>query len=213
MTATTIPSLPEPPPFDLPDTAPTGNKVIDHLLKRRSVVAKEMVGPGPTDDELQTILRVATRVPDHGKLAPWRIQILRGAGQRRLGDLFARLFAADNPTANEKQIAFERDRPSRAPLLLVVTSKPIIPHKIPAFEQTMSVGAVCQNILNAATALGYGAQWLSEWPAFRREVHELLGHDGPHDQIAGFMYIGTAPNPPSERPRPVVEGVCSEWLG
>ncbi|MEM1400899.1 MAG: nitroreductase [Pseudomonadota bacterium] len=213
MTVSTLPSLPEPAPFEEPDLTLTGTPALDHLLKRRSVVAKEMIGPGPDDTQLRHILRAATRVPDHGKLAPWRIQILREAGQRKLGDLFAELFAADNPTANEKQIGFERDRPLRAPLLLVVTSKPIIPHKIPAIEQTLSAGAVCQNILNAATALGFAAQWLSEWPCFRPEVRALLGHDSPHDQIAGFMYIGSAASPPKERPRPVIDAVATVWEG
>lgn len=213
MTARTLPPLPEPPAFEMPDLTPVGNPVIDHLLTRRSLVAKDMTGPGPDEAALKLILRAGTRVPDHGKLAPWRIQILHEAGQMRLGDRLAEIFQAEYPTANEKQIAFERERPCRAPLLLVVTSKPIVPHKVPLMEQVMSSGAVCQNILVAAGALGFAAQWLTEWPAFRPEVLEFLGHTGEHDQIAGLIYVGSAPVRPAERPRPVIDAVATVWEG
>ena len=203
----------EPPAFDQPDLTLCGDPVVDHLLRRRSVVAKDMIGPGPDEAALRLILRAGTRVPDHGKLAPWRIQILKEAGQHRLGTLFAELFQADHPDANDKQVAFERDRPRRAPLMLVVASTPVVPHKIPLMEQRMSAGAVCQNILVAASALGYATQWITEWPAFRDEVLQALGHTGPEDRIAGFIYLGTAPERPSERTRPVLEAVASVWEG
>lgn len=186
---------------------------IDLLLTRRSVSVKLITEPGPTDEQLDLILRAATRVPDHGKLAPWRIQILRKAGQRRLGDRLAELFARAIPEANEKQIEFERQRPQRAPLLLVVTSKVRKNHKIPEMEQTLSGGAVCQNILIAAQALGVAANWITEWPAYRPEVIELLGHNPGTDKIIGFVYLGTAAEKPDERPRPPLEDVVSEWTG
>ncbi len=184
---------------------------IDLLLKRRSVVAANITEPGPDADALETILRAATRVPDHGKLTPWRIQVLRKDGQSRLGDLFADLFAKEIPEANEKQIEFERQRPQRAPVLLVVTAKITKPHKIPELEQLLSGGAVCTNMLIAANALGFCAQWLTEWPAYRPEITRALGHDPETDQIIGFIYIGTPVEPPSERPRPALEDVVSEW--
>ncbi len=186
---------------------------IDLLLKRRSVVAANITGPGPDAAALETILRAATRVPDHGKLAPWRIQVLHDAGQRRLGDLFAELFAREIPEANEKQIEFERQRPQRAPVLLVVTSKIVKPHKIPELEQLLSGGAVCTNMLIAANALGFCGQWLTEWPAYRPEIARALGHDPETDQIIGFIYIGTPVEPPTERPRPELDAVVSEWTG
>ena len=186
---------------------------IDLLLKRRSVVAANITGPGPDAAALETILRAATRVPDHGKLAPWRIQVLQKEGQQRLGDLFADLFAKEIPEANEKQIEFERQRPQRAPVLLVVTSKIVKPHKIPELEQLLSGGAVCTNMLIAANALGFCAQWLTEWPAYRPEITRALGHDPECDQIIGFVYIGTPVEPPTERPRPELDAVVSEWTG
>ncbi len=188
-------------------------EMIDLLLKRRSVSVRLITEPGPSEEQLDLILRAATRVPDHGKLAPWRIQILRKDGQRRLGDFLAALFAREMPEANEKQIEFERQRPQRAPLLLVVTSKPRPSPKVPELEQLLSGGAVCQNILVAAQALGVAANWITEWPAFRPEVVEHLGHDPATDRILGFFYLGTASERPDERPRPALEDVVSEWAG
>lgn len=187
--------------------------MIDLLLARRSVSVRLIADPGPTEEQLELILRAATRVPDHGKLAPWRIQILRRDGQRRLGDFLAGLFARETPEANEKQIAFERQRPQRAPLLLVVTSRVQPGHKVPEIEQLLSGGAVCQNILVACQALGVAANWITEWPAYRREVVAHLGHDPETDRIIGFLYLGTATEKPEERPRPALETVVSEWTG
>ena len=186
---------------------------VELLLSRRSVVAANIVPPAPDPEALNTMLRIATRVPDHGKLAPWRIQILREDGQRRLGDLVARLFADANPTASEKQIAFERQRPQRAPLMLAVTAKLRPAHKIPEMEQILSAGAVCYSLLVAAKALGYAAQWLTEWPAYRPEVVEALGHNPSIDRIVGFIYVGTAAAAPDERPRPALDEVVAEWTG
>lgn len=192
------------------DTAPSA---LDLILTRRSTKAFDLVEPGPDPDELEALLRAATRVPDHGKLTPWRIQVLEKQGQAALGDFLAELFAREIPEANDKQIAFERDRPQRAPLLLVVTSKPKTPHKIPDLEQLLSAGAVCTTLLHAANALGYGAQWLTEWPAYRPEVCRHLGHDPDNDQIVGLVYIGTRAQAPDERPRPDLSDVTEVWAG
>ena len=187
------------------------NATLDLLHTRRSVKATDLVEPGPDASALDAILRAATRVPDHGKLTPWHVQVLHKPGQARLGGFLAELFAKEIPDANDKQIAFERDRPQRAPLLLVVTSKPRIPHKIPEMEQLLSVGAVCTSILIAAHAQGYAGQWLTEWPAYRPEVRTFLGHAGEHDRIVGFLYLGTAREAPQERARPVLDDVVSEF--
>ena len=184
---------------------------IDLMLSRRSVKAADMVEPGPSAPDLDRILRAAIRVPDHGKLAPWRIQVLHKAGQARLGGFLADLFARHNPEARDKQVAFERDRPQRAPVLLVVTAKPQVPHKIPEMEQLLSGGAVCTSILLAAHALGYRAQWLTEWPAYRPEVVAFLGHNPGTDRILGFVYLGSARQAPAERPRPSISDVVSDW--
>ncbi len=186
---------------------------IDLLLTRRSVLAQNLVEPGPDDTALRTLLRAATRVPDHGKLTPWRIQILRADGQAALGDFLARLFGEQNPQASQRQIDFERRRPQRAPLLLVVTAKLKPGHKIPEFEQLMSGAAVCQTLLIAARALGFSGQWLTEWPAYQPELVEHLGHDPGVDRILGFIYLGTAASAPDERPRPALDDIVSEWAG
>jgi len=185
-------------PAPSPDT-------IDLLLRRRSLVVALQCKPGPTPAEVETLLRCATRVPDHAKLTPWRIQVVQGAAQTRLGELFADVYKANNPDATENQIAFERQRPCRAPLLLIVSTR-IESDRIPRWEQILSGAAVCQNILVAATALGYASQWLSEWPAYNDTIKEALGVP-PGDEILGFMYIGSAAEKPQERPRPALDDV------
>ncbi len=186
---------------------------IDLLLTRRSVSARNLVPPGPDEAALATILRVATRVPDHGKLTPWRIQILRPDGQRRLGERLAALYAAENPGARPDQIETERQRPQRAPLLLVVTSKARGGYKIPEQEQLLSAANVCFSVLLATQALGFAANWLTEWPAYHPAVIGALGHDPALDRIVGFLYLGSAAEPPVDRPRPALSEIASEWTG
>jgi nitroreductase len=135
------------------------------LLSRRSTSVRDMRSPAPNDDELNQILTVATRVPDHGKLCPWRIVVLRGDGALRLGAIAADIFAKQNPEATEAQIAAEHARFTRAPLCVAVISTPILGTK-PVWEQELSAGAVCMNILHAAHALGFGGKWLTEWVAY-----------------------------------------------
>lgn len=180
---------------------------IDLLLKRRSLVALQQTEPGPSAADLETILRCATRVPDHGKLAPWRIQVVQGEAQEKLGEVFARVFKRNNPEVEEERLETEWQRPQRAPLLLIVSSN-IESERIPRLEQLLSGGAVCQNILIAATALGYASQWLSEWVNYDADVKAHLGVT-PTDEILGFMYLGTASEKPKERPRPELEEIVS----
>lgn len=181
---------------------------IESLLKRRSVVAKNLTEPGPDDHELDAILKTGLRVPDHGKIGPWRLQVLKKPAQAMLGDVFAKAFAASNLGARSDQVDIERQRPQRAPILIVVSSRLHREHKIPAIEQLLSCGAVCQNLLNAATLHGYAAQWLTEWPAYDNHVKEALGV--PLDQdIIGFISIGSAIEPPNERPRPDFQAIVS----
>lgn len=183
------------------------NPTIDLLLRRRSLVVAKHTEPEPSPEELELILRCATRVPDHGKLAPWRIQVVRGEARSKLGQTFAEIFEQDNPEAKAEQIEVERQRPLRSPLLLIVSTK-IEKAKIPRWEQILSGGAVCQNILIAATALGYASQWLSEWVNFHGAVktHLNISQD---DEILGFIYIGSASQQPTERPRPELADVVS----
>ena len=183
------------------------NQTIDLLLNRRSLVASKLIDPGPNKEELNLILRCAIRVPDHGKLAPWRIKVFEGAAKEDLGRKCGDIFKKNNPDASPAQLIAEYERPSRAPLLLVVSTK-LQEARIPKWEQILSGGAVCQNVLVAATALGYHSQWLSEWPNYDKEVKAVSGLE-ENDEFLGFIYIGSAEEKPSERKRPIFEEIVS----
>jgi nitroreductase len=182
---------------------------IDLLVTRRSMVAANITEPGPNAEEIDTILRCALRVPDHGKLGPWRIKVVQGKGQKRLGEIFAVAFSKSNPDADEAAVQTEYQRPCRAPVLLVISTK-IESDKIPRWEQILSGGALCQNTLVAAAALGYRAQWLTEWPAYDEQIKEALGVD-PTDEFLGFIYIGSSSEAPKERVRAELEDIVEYW--
>lgn len=191
----------------------TTSALVELLLKRRSTLAANMCAPGPDGEALDTLLRIATRVPDHGKLTPWRIQVLWPQGQARLGDICAQIFREEHPDASAEEVEFERQRPQRSPLLLIVTSHPNTEKlaKVPLIEQQISAGAVCQNLLIGATALGFASQLLTDWPAYHPKVRRALGHS-ENTKIIGFVHIGSpAKTPPIERPRPEIEAIVSEW--
>lgn len=179
---------------------------IDLLTTRRSVVANLLGEPGPSAEQLEQILTAGIRVPDHGKIGPWRLQVLDKRAQAMLGDILAEQFLATFPEANEKQVAFERNRPQRAPSLIAVSSRLNRSHKVPEIEQLLSCGAVCINLLNASVALGFSAQWLTEWPAYNETVKSALGIPGDQ-HLVGFIYIGTAADAPGERVRPTLDTV------
>lgn len=185
------------------------NAYIDGLLERRSVKVRQLVDPAPEGEVLEKLLTAAVRVPDHGKLTPWRLLLLEKEGQQALGDLFAKRFSEIHPDANDKQIAFERARPQRAPLLVAVVSSPKL-GKVPFWEQQLSAGAVCMNLLHAAQAFGFAGQWLTEWPAFDAEITTALCEE-EGAQIAGFIYLGTSTEKPEERLRPDLTEVAMRW--
>lgn len=185
-------------------------EIIDFLLTRRSVTARNMVEPGPSDEQLDMILRAAHRVPDHGKLGPWRFIILRGDARAEFGEILGAAFQKENPDAFEELIEVERERFQRAPVVVTVTSRITPEHKIPEWEQTLSSGAACMNMLNAAHAIGFAAQWITEWPAYNSDVADALGV-GDNERIADFVYIGTAAEPPEERRRPDIGDIVTEW--
>ncbi len=185
--------------------------MIDRLLTRRSVKVKNLTNPAPDGAELEQIVRAATRVPDHGKLAPWRIKIIKDKGIEAFSSLVATRFAAIHADANDKQINHERERLANAPLILAVLYTPQ-EGRIPLWEQELSTGAVCMNILHAATALGFAGCWLTEWIAYDAEIATALGC-GERDRVAGLIYIGTAAEAPEERPRPELGEVVEEWVG
>jgi len=185
---------------------------IDVLTSRQSIGADLLTEPGPGPQDLEKILSAAIRVPDHGRLFPWRIQVLDKAAQKRLAEVYVARYRALHPDARDNQVEHERKRPQRAPLLLVVSNRIDPMHKIPVLEQTLSGGALCMNILNAAHALGYCANWVTGWPAFDDEVKRSLGVPLA-SQIIGFVHIGSPAGPPKERIRPKLEDIVSAWTG
>jgi nitroreductase len=184
------------------------NNQIDLLLRRRSVPPKLLASPGPTPEELETLLTAASRVPDHGKLAPWRFLVIAGDARARIGDLIATAFAADEPGADPDRVATERGRLQRAPLAIGVVSRASPHPKIPAWEQVLSAGAVCMNLIVAANAIGYRTAWLTEWFAYDRRILDALGL-APHEAMAGFIYIGRADEVPADRPRPALADIVT----
>ncbi len=182
---------------------------IDLLLTRRSGSAKAMTGPGPTSEELRTILTAAARVPDHGKLFPWRFILFEGDARARFGEVLAECLKASEPVTDER-LAMERGRFLRAPVVIGVISRVREGIPIPVWEQELSSGAVCQTALIAAHSLGYVANWLTEWPAFNSLVAEKLGLQ-QGERVAGFIYIGKPALPLEERVRPDLEKIVSRY--
>ncbi len=186
------------------------NEMVELLLRRRSVKAIDMVEPGPDAAELETIVRCGIRVPDHGKLAPWRLVRFTGAARHRFGDVLVAAWQAAHPDDPPARAELERGRLARAPAVLAVISRVTPEHKIPEWEQVLSAGAVCQTLLIAAHAVGFRAQWLTEWFAYDAMVAEALGL-AANERIAGFIHIGSAKADPAERPRPDVGDVISDF--
>jgi nitroreductase len=186
------------------------NECLSRLMQRRSVPPRWLGEPGPSDQEVENLLKIASRVPDHGKLVPWRFILIQGEGRQRLGEALAAAFQADNPGVGAEKVAVERERFVQAPLVVAVVSR-AVPHvKIPDWEQVLSAGAVCMNLLIGATALGYGASWLSGWAAFDRRVLDALGLK-PDERIAGFVHIGTAKEVPADRDRPDLAEIVTRF--
>ncbi len=177
------------------------NAILDLLRTRRSVPPVQLAGPGPSQEELDTILAAASRVPDHGKLAPWRFILIEGEGQTRIGQVVAETYRADHPEADDKRLALEAGRLALAPLVIAVVSR-AGPHvKIPDWEQVLSAGAVCMNLIVAANALGFRTAWLTEWMAYDRRVLDALGLDPAERLAASSMSAGPARCPPTGRGR------------
>jgi nitroreductase len=183
---------------------------IDFLKTRRSVKPREMSGPGPSPAELETILTVGARVPDHGKLTPWRFIVFEGDARARAGEIIAEVFATKNPQAPSAEIEIEKRRLMHAPLVIAVVSFTRAHPKVPPWEQQLSAGASAMNIVTAATALGYGANWLTGWFAFDRDVLDRLGLKAD-EKIAGFVHIGTRTKPIEDRPRPALGDVVTRF--
>lgn len=179
------------------------------LHSRRSAKPRSLVAPGPDTAQLDLILRAAIRVPDHGKLAPWRFIIVGQDQRETLATLLVSAYRAENPAAGRLEIEAMQQFAHQAPCLVVAMSSPVNPSKIPVWEQQLSVGAACMNLLMAAHALGFAGGWLTGWPAYSERVRDAFGRDG--ERIAGFLFIGTAGSSLEERPRPDPARVITSW--
>jgi nitroreductase len=183
------------------------------LLKtRRSVKPMELTGPAPTREEIDTLLAIASRVPDHGKLAPWRFIVFAGEARLAAGENIAAVFRAKNTDATPDQIAFERNRLARAPLVIAVVSRAAPHGKIPEWEQQLSAGASAMSLVFAAHAMGFAASWITEWYAYDRRVLDALGLS-PNERIAGFVHIGRPGKPSEDRERPKLNDIVTHYEG
>ncbi len=181
------------------------------LATRRSAKARDLVAPGPDASQLRNLLEAAIRVPDHGKLAPWRFVIVGHDQRVMLADAIEAAYVAATLDAGRLEREAMRQFAQQAPTLIVALSRPIVGHKIPQWEQELSAGAAIQNLCIAAHAQGFAANWLTGWPAYSDAVRALFGDD--QCRIAGFIFVGTPSRPLEERPRPNYDDVVSNWGG
>jgi nitroreductase len=186
------------------------NPIIDHLLARRSVSANSLGEPGPSGSEIKLILTAAARVPDHKKLVPWRFLLFQGEARKAFGEVLAEICRREEKDPGPFRLETERNRFLRAPLVIAVISRVVKNPAAPEWEQILSAGAACQNLLIAATALGYGAQWITEWYGYSPGVRAALKL-AENERVAGFVYIGTAKEKPEERERPALADIVQPW--
>ena len=178
------------------------------LATRRSGKPRDLAAPGPDADQFAQILAIAARTPDHGKLAPWRFVVVGQDQRTALAALIIDAYRVERPTASRTEMEALDQFAHQAPALVVVLSSPK-PSHIPVWEQELSAGAACMNLLHAVHALGFAGGWLTGWPSFSDAVRDAFGE--PHERIAGFMFIGTPSRALDERPRPDMERVVSRW--
>jgi nitroreductase len=188
----------------------TAKDALELLTTRRSVKPQELVGPPPSAAEIDTLLTVASRVPDHGKLTPWRFIVFSGDARLAAGTAIATAFRSKHPEAKPEHIEMERTRLARAPLVIAVVSRAGAHVKIPEWEQVLSAGAAAMSLVLAAHALGYAASWITEWYAYDRGVLDALGL-APNENVAGFVHIGRPLAPPTDRPRPPLSEIVTRF--
>jgi nitroreductase len=186
------------------------NATLELLRARRSVPPNLMTGPAPSAAEQAMLLEIASRVPDHGRLVPWRFLVLEGEGRVKAGQIVGAAFKAAHPEAEAEKVAHEAARLTHAPLVIGVVSK-AGPHvKIPEWEQVLTAGAVCMNLVTAANAMGFGANWLTNWFSYDRSVLSALGV-AENERMAGFVHIGRSEIRPADRERPDVAALTSRF--
>jgi nitroreductase len=179
------------------------------LATRRSGKPRDMVAPGPDAAQLRAILSTAIRTPDHGKLAPWRIVIVAPDQRARFATMLRDAYLAEKPAAGRLELEAIDQFAHQAPTLVVILSAPARASHIPIWEQQLSAGALCMNLLAATHAAGFVGGWLTTWAAYSDAVRDAFG--GEHERIAGFLFIGTPSRPLDERPRPEYDAVVRVW--
>lgn len=184
--------------------------LLTYLKTRRSVGQRFLGEPGPSPAELDEMLRIATRVPDHGKLTPWRLVVFEGEARAQAGELLARLAQSRRPELDEASLAVEREQLLPAPVVVGVLLSPRDHPKVPEWEQLISAGNVAFALEHAAFAMGYAATWTTRWLAHDDEAARLLGAR-PGERFIGFVHIGTPRSAPEDRPRPELTEVVSRW--
>ena len=184
--------------------------LLSFLKTRKSASAKAMGPPGPGADQLNEILSIAVRVPDHGKLTPWRFVVFEGEARIKAGEAFAARYAELHPTHGEEALKFVRGILARAPVVVAVISTAAQHVKIPVWEQQLSSAAVCFNLVLAAQALGFDAQWMTDWIAYDEGAKAIVGAK-ENEAISGFVYIGTSTVLLEDRPRPDPSSLVTHW--
>lgn len=187
------------------------SSILALLQSRKSASVKAMAAPGPTPAQLQEILTCAVRVPDHGKLTPWRFIVFEGEARARFGAVLQNRWRELNPSHGSETLDFVARMFTRAPTVVIVVSTAAPHAKIPEREQMLSAAAVCQNMLLAAAALGVGCQWNTDWLAYDPETTKAMGL-APHEKVAGIMYFGTPTAPLEDRPRPDAMSLVTRWV-
>ena len=180
------------------------------IALRRSAGKRTLTDPGPNPAELDQLLAAAMRVPDHRRLAPWRFIVFEGDNRDQFNAAAVDIQRSEDPDASEQMLADTACYFSRAPVVIAVISNPDTAHKTPVWEQELSAGALCQNLLLAANASGWAGCWLSEWISFSDGINQLLGL-APNERLAGYIYLGTATMHPQERMRPDPASRISRW--
>ena len=187
------------------------SSLASYLGSRRSGRPREMIAPGPSDTQIEEIVRIALRTPDHGKLAPWRVISVGKDQRQRLVEGMTAAYLKETPSAGRLELEALDKISNEAPALLIVLSTPDQSSKIPLWEQELSCGAFCMNLIHAVNASGFVGSWITGWPAFNDDVRDLFG-EAPQ-KIAGFIFIGTASAELKERPRPELRQILSKWDG
>ncbi|MCF6293861.1 MAG: nitroreductase [Robiginitomaculum sp.] len=185
-------------------------QVLDFLNQRRSTPLALLTEPGPQRDELSMILQLASRVPDHRRVVPWRFVVFLGAAKQQAAKLIGQRFLELNPKSGKSKAGLESHKFSNAPVVIALISSPDEKHKTPVWEQNLTVGAVGQNLLLASNAAGFAGVWLTCWYAFDQDIRQHFGVQA-FEKIAGFFHLGTASENPVERPRPDMDRIVSHW--